>query len=228
VLVSCYSHSRCLVGGGSECSRQSQLFASCGHRHRSLLPLSRTRVGVVGPTRAEIRSANAHESKTNRVPVPVTSIARLSESPGTCRPVPAAPPPLAEHGRAAYGRALLRQGKIHPSDALQAGFLDVAKRVESGLSGCRLPGVCLAATGGLRWADDGPPPPPEDAGREVSLYRDPLPPVCSAALASILLGGRTVPSNAAFQAGQILLVQKPVNSLQPRDPEEVAARRHFE
>ena len=61
---------------------------------------------------------NAHESKTNRVPVPVRSVARLSESPGTCGPVPAAPPPLAEHGRAAYGRAQLRQGKIHPSDAL--------------------------------------------------------------------------------------------------------------
>jgi hypothetical protein len=92
----------------------------------------------------------------------LTCNARLSESPVPCRPVPAAPRPLAEHGRAAYGRAALMQGRIHPSDVLQGGFLNVAKRAESGLSGSRRPGVCLAATGGRRSADSGPPPPPAD------------------------------------------------------------------
>jgi RNA polymerase sigma-70 factor (ECF subfamily) len=66
-----------------------------------------------------------------------------------------------------------------------------------------------------------------DAGREVSLYRDPLPPASSAALASMLLGRQTSPSNAAIRAEQILQVQQAVNSLDHLD-REVVALRHFE
>ena len=67
-----------------------------------------------------------------------------------------------------------------------------------------------------------------DAGREASLYRDPLPRVSSPALASMLLGGRTAPSNAAFLVGQILLVPEAVNPLKRLDREEVVPLRHFE
>ena len=66
-----------------------------------------------------------------------------------------------------------------------------------------------------------------DAGREVSLYRDPLPQASSAALAAMLLGRLTSPSNAAIRAEQILQVQEAVNSLEPLD-REVVALRHFE
>ena len=66
-----------------------------------------------------------------------------------------------------------------------------------------------------------------DAGREVSLYRDPLPQASSAALAAMLLGRLTSPSNAAIRAEQILQVQEAINSLEPLD-REVVALRHFE
>ena len=63
--------------------------------------------------------------------------------------------------------------------------------------------------------------------QEVSLYRDPLPQASSAALASMLLGRMTSPSNAAIRAEQILQVQEAINSLEPLD-REVVALRHFE
>ena len=66
-----------------------------------------------------------------------------------------------------------------------------------------------------------------DAAQEVSLYRDPLPQASSAALASMLLGRLTSPSNAAIRAEQILQVQEAVNSLEPLD-REIVALRHFE
>ena len=66
-----------------------------------------------------------------------------------------------------------------------------------------------------------------DAAYEVSLYRDPLPPASSAALASMLLGRLTSPSDAAIRAEQILQIQEAVNSLEPLD-REVVALRHFE
>ena len=92
-------------------------------------------------------------------------------------------------------------------------------------------GVSLAATGRQRSSGDVPPPPPghgdADAGREVSLYRDPLPQASSAALASMLLGRLTSPSDAAIRAELILQVQEAINSLDPLD-REVVALRHFE
>ena len=123
------------------------------------------------------------------------------------------------------------QGKIDASDVLQDGFLDVAKRVESYLSDPRLPVFLwlrlvvsdrLAMVHrhhlGTRM---------RDVAQEVSLYRDPLPQASSAALASMLLGRLTSPSNAAIRAEQILQVQEAVNSLEPLD-REVVALRHFE
>jgi RNA polymerase sigma-70 factor, ECF subfamily len=123
------------------------------------------------------------------------------------------------------------QGRVDASDVLQDGFLDLSKRVESYLNDPRLPVFLwlrlvvsdrLALVHrhhlgtGLR-----------DAGREVSLYRDPMPQASSAALAAMLLGRLTSPSNAAIRAAQILQVQEAINSLEPLD-REVVALRHFE
>ena len=66
-----------------------------------------------------------------------------------------------------------------------------------------------------------------DAGQEVSLYRDPLLQASSAALASMLLGRLTSPSNAAIRAEQVLRVQEALNALDALD-REVIALRQFE
>ncbi len=123
------------------------------------------------------------------------------------------------------------QGRIDASDVLQDGFLDVTQRVESYLGDPKLPVFLwlrmvvsdrLAKVHrhhlGTRM---------RDAAQEVSLYRDPMPQASSAALASMLLGRLTTPSNAAIRAEQILQVQEAVNSLEPLD-REVVALRHFE
>ena len=122
-------------------------------------------------------------------------------------------------------------GRIDASDVLQDGFLDLAKRLESYLSDPKLPvflWLRLVVSDRLamyhrRHLGTGM----RDAGREVSLYRDPLPQASSAALASMLLGRLTSPSNAAIRAEQILQVQEAINSLDPLD-REVVALRHFE
>jgi RNA polymerase sigma-70 factor (ECF subfamily) len=123
------------------------------------------------------------------------------------------------------------QGRVDASDVLQDGFLDLAKRVDSYLNDPRLPvflwlrlvvsdRLALVHRHHLGTAL-------RDAGREVSLYRDPLPQASSAALAAMLLGRLTSPSNAAIRAEQILQVQEAINALEPLD-REVVALRHFE
>ena len=66
-----------------------------------------------------------------------------------------------------------------------------------------------------------------DAGMEISLYRDALPEASSAALASMLLGKHTSPTQAALRAERLLRVQEALNTLDPID-REVLALRHFE
>jgi RNA polymerase sigma-70 factor (ECF subfamily) len=59
------------------------------------------------------------------------------------------------------------------------------------------------------------------------LYRDALPEASSAALASMLPGRHTSPTQAAQRAERLLRVQEALNSLEPID-REVLALRHFE
>ena len=66
-----------------------------------------------------------------------------------------------------------------------------------------------------------------DAGLEISLYREALPQASSAALASMLLGRHTSPTQAARRAERLLRVQEALNSLDPID-REVLALRHLE
>jgi RNA polymerase sigma-70 factor, ECF subfamily len=66
-----------------------------------------------------------------------------------------------------------------------------------------------------------------DAGIKISLYRDALPEASSAALASMLLGKHTSPTQAAQRAELLLRVQEALNSLDPIE-REILALRHFE
>ena len=66
-----------------------------------------------------------------------------------------------------------------------------------------------------------------DAGLEISLYRQALPEASSAALAAMLLGRHTSPTQAAQRAERLLRVQEALNTLDPID-REVLALRHFE
>jgi RNA polymerase sigma-70 factor, ECF subfamily len=123
------------------------------------------------------------------------------------------------------------QGRIDASDVLQDGFLDVAARVESYARDPKMPlflwmrlivserlAIYHRRHLGTKM---------RDVAQEVSLYRDPMPQASSAALASMLLGRLTSPSNAAIRAERILKVQEAINSLDPLD-REVVALRHFE
>jgi RNA polymerase sigma-70 factor (ECF subfamily) len=66
-----------------------------------------------------------------------------------------------------------------------------------------------------------------DAGLEISLYREALPQASSAALASMLLGRQTSPTQAAQRAERMLRIQEALNTLDPID-REVLALKHFE
>jgi RNA polymerase sigma-70 factor (ECF subfamily) len=66
-----------------------------------------------------------------------------------------------------------------------------------------------------------------DAGLEISLYREALPQASSAALAAMLLGRHTSPTQAAQRAERLLRVQEALNALDPID-REVLALKHFE
>ena len=66
-----------------------------------------------------------------------------------------------------------------------------------------------------------------DAGLEISLYREALPQASSAALASMLLGRHTSPTQAAQRAERLLRIQEGLNTLAPID-REVLALKHFE
>jgi RNA polymerase sigma-70 factor (ECF subfamily) len=123
------------------------------------------------------------------------------------------------------------QGRVDASDVLQEAFLDAADRMDSYLGRPDLPVflwlrlvVCerLAVVHRHHLGTK-----MRDAGQEVSLYHRPLPQASSAALASMLLGRLTSPSDAAIRAEQVIRVQEALNALDSLD-REVLALRHFE
>ena len=119
------------------------------------------------------------------------------------------------------------QGRLGASDVLQDGFLDAAARLDGYLRRPDLsPFLWLRLVVAERLAIAhrrhlGTKM--RDVGQEVSLHLDPLPEASSAALASMLLGRLTTPSNAAIRAEQTFQVQEAVNSLEPLD--RIRARR---
>jgi RNA polymerase sigma-70 factor (ECF subfamily) len=123
------------------------------------------------------------------------------------------------------------RGRLDASDVLQEAYLDAAKRLDDYLSDPKLPPfMWLRLIVGERLTNLHRHHlgfKMRDAGREVSLYREALPEASSAALASMLLGRQTSPTQAALRAERMLRVQEALNSLDPLD-REVLALRHFE
>ena len=123
------------------------------------------------------------------------------------------------------------RSRLDPSDVLQEAFLDVAGDLDAYLAEPALPpllwlrlhvGRCLIDLHrkhlGTRM---------RDASLEVSLDHGVLPGASSAALAAILLGRNTSPTQAAVRAERLLQIQTALNELDPID-REVIALRHFE
>ena len=123
------------------------------------------------------------------------------------------------------------QGRVDASDVLQDAFLDAATYLDAYLRAPDFPpflwlrcvvsqrlGIYHRRHCGTKM---------RDVAQEVSLYRNALPQASSAALASMLLGRLTSPSNAAIRAEQVLRVQEALNALDPID-REVIALRQFE
>lgn len=123
------------------------------------------------------------------------------------------------------------QGRLDTSDVLQDALLDVASRLEDYLKDPKMPfflWMRLVASERLAWLHRHHLGfKMRDAGREVSLYRDALPAASSFALASMLLGAQTSPTQAAVRAERQLRVQDALNALDPID-REILALRHFE
>jgi RNA polymerase sigma-70 factor, ECF subfamily len=122
-------------------------------------------------------------------------------------------------------------GRLDTSDVLQDAMLDVTSRLDEYVKDPKVPfflWVRLVAGERLAWLHRhhlGVKM--RDAGREVSLHRQALPAASSFALASMLLGAYTSPTQAAVRAERQLRVQEALNSLDPLD-REVLALRHFE
>lgn len=123
------------------------------------------------------------------------------------------------------------QARLDASDVIQEAYLEAALRMEEYLRDPKLPlflwlrlvvGERLTRLHrqhlGVKM---------RDAGREISLYREPLPEASSMALAAQLLGKQTSPTQAAVRAERMLRLQEAINSLDPVD-REVLSLRHFE
>jgi RNA polymerase sigma-70 factor (ECF subfamily) len=121
--------------------------------------------------------------------------------------------------------------RVDPSDVIQESYLDAVRRLDEYLADPRVPlflWLRLVVGDRLRKLHrDHLGTQMRDAGRELSLYRDPLPAASSAALAAQLLGRLTSPTQAAVRAEQMLRVQEALNALDPID-REVICLRHFE
>src|SRR3954465_4968513 len=121
--------------------------------------------------------------------------------------------------------------RLDASDVLQEAYLDLAGDLEAYRADPKLPpllwmrlhvGRRLAMLHRRHLGAQ-----LRDAGLEISLYRDALPQASSAALASMLLGRHTSPTQAAQRAERLLRLQEALNTLHPID-REVLALRHFE
>jgi RNA polymerase sigma-70 factor (ECF subfamily) len=123
------------------------------------------------------------------------------------------------------------RARFDASDVVQDAFIDVARDLDAYLADFKLPPLLWLRLHvgrrlttlhrrhlGTRM---------RDAGLEISLYQGALPEASSAALASMLLGRHTSPTQAARRAERILRVQEALNSLDPID-REMLALRHFE
>ena len=123
------------------------------------------------------------------------------------------------------------RGRVEAADVLRDGLADAAARLPAYLADPRLPlFLWLRLVVGERLAKvhrDHLGAQARDAGREVSLYRGPMPAASSAALAAHLLGKETSPTQAAVRAERLVRLQEALNALDPLD-REILSLRHFE
>jgi RNA polymerase sigma-70 factor (ECF subfamily) len=123
------------------------------------------------------------------------------------------------------------RGRLDASDVVQEAFLNVASDLDAYLADPKLPPLLwLRLHVGRRLATlhrQHLGRRMRDAGREISIYHGALPEASSAALASMLLGWHTSPTQAARRAERMLRVQEALNSLDPID-REMLALRHLE
>ena len=123
------------------------------------------------------------------------------------------------------------RGRVDPSDVIQETFVDASQRLSEFFENPAVPFyVWLRSLAGQRLAlahrrNLGTKA--RDAGREVSLYNQPLPGATSAALAAQLIGHLTSPSSAAVVVEQKLQLQTALDQLEPID-REILVLRHFE
>jgi RNA polymerase sigma-70 factor (ECF subfamily) len=123
------------------------------------------------------------------------------------------------------------RARLDASDVVQDAFIDVARDLDAYLADPKLPPLLWMRVHvgrrlttlhrqhlGTRM---------RDAGLEISIYKGALPEASSAALASMLLGRQTSPTQAAQRAERMLRLQEALNSLDAID-REVLALRHFE
>ena len=123
------------------------------------------------------------------------------------------------------------RARLDASDVVQEAFLDVARDLGAYVADPKLPPLLwLRVHVGRRLATlhrQHLGTRMRDARQEISLYQGALPQASSAALASMLLGRHTSPTQAAQRAERMLRVQEALNNLDPID-REVLALRHFE
>lgn len=123
------------------------------------------------------------------------------------------------------------RGRVDPSDVLQDGFVDAVAKLPAFLADPKIPlFLWLRLVVGERLAKihrDHLGAQLRNAGREVSLYRGPMPAASSAALAAHLLGSITSPTQAAVRAERLVRLQEALNTLDPLD-REILSLRHFE
>jgi RNA polymerase sigma-70 factor (ECF subfamily) len=123
------------------------------------------------------------------------------------------------------------RARLDASDVVQDAFLDAARDLDAYLADPGLPPLLwLRLLVGRRLTTlhrQHLGTKMRDAGQEISLYQGALPEVSSAALASMLLGRQTTPTQAARRAERMLRVQAALNHLDAID-REVLALRHFE
>ncbi len=123
------------------------------------------------------------------------------------------------------------RARLDASDVVQDAFLDAARDLDAYLADPTLPPLLwLRLHVGRRLTNlhrQHLGTRMRDAGLEISLFQGALPEVSSAALASMLLGRQTSPTQAARRAERMLRVQEALNHLDAID-REVLALRHFE
>jgi RNA polymerase sigma-70 factor (ECF subfamily) len=121
--------------------------------------------------------------------------------------------------------------RLDASDVVQDALVDIASRLDDYVKDPKLPFFLwirmIAGDRLLRLHRQHLGSKMRDIGREVSLYRAPLPAVSSFALASMLLGRLSSPTEAAVRAERLVRIQDALNALEPID-REILALRHFE